>query len=140
MTVNCELWTVNFAMAYPKITYNPGRGPVTLPFQRPARKVPAYSYTSARHDNIASSGVRESVLERIDSFLTFEMEWVGIGPDVADWNAFMLFALTGGQFSYYPDASQSTFTNYWLEDTDWTADYKAAGQYTFKLKFRQVVT
>ena len=23
---------------------------------------------------------------------------------------------------------------------DWTADYKAAGQYTFKLKFRQVVT
>lgn len=127
-------------MAYPKITYNPGTGPVTLQFQRPARKVPAYSYTAARHDNIASSGVRESVLERIDSFLTFEMEWVGIGSDVVAWNSFMLFALTGGQFSYYPDASQSAFTNYWLEDTDWTADFKAAGQYTFKLKFRQVVS
>ena len=127
-------------MAYPQIIYDPGSGPVTLQFQRSPRKVPAYEFKATRHDNVASSGVRESVLERIDTFLTFEMEWVGLGPDVQAWGNFMLFALTGGQFAYYPDASRTSFTNYWLEDTDWAADYKAAGQYTFKLKFRQVVT
>jgi hypothetical protein len=51
----------------------------------------------------------------------------------------MQFALGGGQFGYYPDASLPSFTNYWLEDTNWTAAYKSVGQYTFKVKFRQVV-
>jgi len=59
--------------------------------------------------------------------------------DVTAWANFMDYALQGGQFSYYPDASQSSFTNYWLEDTDWIAEYKGVGRYTFKLKFRQVV-
>jgi hypothetical protein len=84
--------------------------------------------------------VREAVLERIDAFLELEMEWVGIGADVQAWNQFMQFALAGGQFGFYPDASQPAFTNYWLEDSNWTAAYKAPGQYSFKLKFRQVVT
>ena len=126
-------------MANPQIVYDPGTGPVTLLFQRPPRKVPAYEYNAVRHDNISSAGVREAVLERIETFLELEMEWVGIGADVQAWNQFMQFALAGGQFGYYPDASQPQFTNYWLEDTDWTAAYKAPGQYTFKLKFRQVV-
>jgi hypothetical protein len=127
-------------MSYPKIVYDPGTGPVTLTFLHPPRKVPAYEYNAVRHDNISSAGVREAVLERIDTFLEFEMEWVAIGSDVQAWNQFMQFALGGGQFGYYPDASQPAFTNYWLEDTNWTAAYKSVGQYTFKLKFRQVVT
>jgi hypothetical protein len=127
-------------MANPQIVYNAGAGPVTLAFQRPPRKVPAYEYNAVRHDNISSAGVREAVLERIDTFLEFDMEWVAIGTDVQAWNQFMQFALGGGQFSYYPDASQPAFTNYWLEDTNWTAAYKSPRQYTFKLKFRQVVT
>jgi hypothetical protein len=127
-------------MAYPQIIYDPGTGPVTLQFQRPPRKVPAYEFKATRHDNIASSGARESVLERIDTFLTFEMEWVALGGDVQAWSAFMLYALTGGQFAYYPDASQQQYTNYWLEDSNWSADYKSPSQYTFKLKFRGVVT
>jgi hypothetical protein len=127
-------------MAFPQIIYDPGTGPVTLQFQRPPRKVPAYEFKATRHDNVASSGVRESVLERIDTFITFEMEWVALGSDVQAWSNFMLFALTGGPFAFYPDASQPPFTNYWLEDTDWTADYKSAGQYSFKVKFRAVVT
>ena len=127
-------------MSYPQIIYDPGSGPATLTFQRPPRRFPAYEFKATRHDNVASSGVRESVLERIDAFLTVEMEWVAIGSDVQAWSSFMLFALTGGQFAYYPDASQPLFTNYWLEDTDWTAEWKSAGQYSFKLKLRQVAT
>ncbi len=127
-------------MSYPQIVYDPGTGPTVLAFARPPRKVPAYEYNAIRHDNISSAGVREAVLERLETFLTLEMGWVGIGADVQAWNQFMAFALAGGQFGYYPDASQQAFTNYWLEDTNWTAAYKAPGQYTFKLKFRQVVS
>jgi hypothetical protein len=125
-------------MSFPKIMY--GSAPSTLTFLRPPRKVPAYVMDAVRHDNVASSGVREAILERIDNFLDLELEWVGIGSDVQAWQAFMAWALAGNQFSYYPDASQSSFTNYWLEDTNWNAVYKAPGQYTFKMKFRQVVT
>jgi hypothetical protein len=127
-------------MAFPQIVYPQGTGTATLLFQRPPRRVPAYSSQAVRHDNVASSGVRESVLERIDNFLTLEMEWVAIGSDVQAWAQFMSYALQGGSFAYYPDSSHPAFTNYWIEDTNWTAAYKAPGQYTFKLKFRQVVS
>jgi len=127
-------------MANPQIVYDPGAGPVTLTFLRPPRKVPAYEYNAVRHDNISSAGVSEDELERIETFLQLQMEWVAIAADVQVWNQFMQFALGGGQFGYYPDASQQAFTNYWLEDSNWTAAYKAPGQYTFKLKFRQVVS
>jgi hypothetical protein len=127
-------------MAYPQITYYSRSTLVTLAFTYPPRNVAAYNSVARRHDNISSSGVRESVLERIDNFLEIEMQTVLDGADVADWNAFMQYVLQGGQFSYYPDASQSAFTNYWLEDTTWKAGYKAPGIYSFKLKFRQVVT
>jgi hypothetical protein len=126
-------------MANPQIVYNPGAGPVTLSFSYPPRTVPAYESVVTRHDNVASSGVRESILERIDNFLEISMETVLSGVDVAAWNAFMQYALAGGQFAYYADSSTFAFTNYWLEDTSWTAGYKSAGIYSFKLKFRQVV-
>jgi hypothetical protein len=95
---------------------------------------------AVRHDNVASSGVRESVLERIDNYLDLDLEWVGIGGDIAAWAQFMSYALQGGAFAYYPDGSLPGFNNFWLEDTNWTAAYKAAGQYSFHLKLRQVVT
>ena len=127
-------------MAYPQITYYSGSMLVTLPFTYPPRNVAAYNSVATRHDNISSSGVRESILERIDNFLEIEMQTVLAGADVAIWNAFMQYALQGGQFSFYPDASQAAFTNYWLDDTTWKAGYKAPGLYSFKMKFRQVVT
>lgn len=127
-------------MNNPQIIYDPGTGPVTLAFIYPPCHVAAYNSVATRHDNVASSGVRESILERIDNFFEIEMQTVLIGSDVTAWNSFMQYALTGGPFAYYPDALQSAFTNYWLEGTTWNAAYKAPGLYSFKLKFRQVVT
>lgn len=127
-------------MANPQIIYDPGTGPVALAFSYPPRSVAAYSSVAARHDNVASSGVRESILERIDNFLELEMQSVLAGSDVAAWDTFMRYALTGGPFAYYPDSSQAAFTNYGLEQTTWNAAYKAPGMYSFKLKFRQVVS
>jgi hypothetical protein len=126
-------------MANPQIIYDAGSGPVTLAFEQAPRKVPAYSYAAVRHDNISSAGVRESILERLETFLEIEMDHVASGSDVEAWAAFMEFALSGGQFAYYPDSSVSSYANYWLEDADWTAAYKSPGRYSFKLKFRQVV-
>ena len=126
-------------MANPCIVYPVVGGTITLNFQRPPRRVPAYSQQAVRHDNVATSGVRESVVERIDNFLDLDLEWVGIGSEVQAWAQFMAYALQGGAFAYYPDSSQPAYSSYWLEDTDWTAAYKAPGQYTFHLKFRQVV-
>lgn len=113
---------------------------MTLAFAYPPRNVAANNSVATRHDNVASSGVRESILERIDNFLQLEMQTVLAGSDVAAWNAFMQYALTGGPFAYYPDSSQTAFTNYWLDGTTWNAAYKAPGLYSFKLKFRQVVS
>ncbi len=126
-------------MAWPQITYAVGGSVSTLPFTYPPTQVAAYNSVATRHDNISSSGVRESILERIDSFLEITMAAVLSGADVQSWNAFMQYALAGNQFSYYPDASQSSFTNYWLEGTTWQPAYRAPGLYKFKLKFRQVV-
>lgn len=127
-------------MAWPKIVYYSGSNPVTLQFAYPPRNVAAYNSVATRHDNIASSGVRESILERVDNFLEIEMQTVLSGADVAAWNGFMQYALQGGQFAYYPDASLGSLVNYWLEGTTWKPAYKAPGLYSFKLKFRQVVT
>lgn len=127
-------------MANPQIIYDPGTGPVALAFTYPPRNIAAYNAIATRHDNMASSGVRESILERVDNFLEFDMRTVLIGSDVRAWNAFMQYALQGGQFAYYPDSSQPAFTNYLLEQTTWNAAYKAPGLYSFKLKFRQVIS
>ena len=127
-------------MSNPQIIYDSGAGPVTLAFSYPPRSVAAYNAIATRHDNVASSGVRESILERVDNFLEFDMQAVLAGSDVVDWSAFMQYALTGGQFAYYPDSSQNAFTNYWLEGTTWNAAYKSPGIYSFKVRFRRVVT
>jgi len=126
-------------MAFPKIVY--GSGPSTLQFMRPARKVPYAWQTSQRTDTISTAGVKQSILKRIDNFIEFEMEWIGNNAaEAAAWATFMAYALTGQAFYFYPDASQGANTQYTLEETDFNLAWKAPGQYSYKMKFRQVVT
>jgi hypothetical protein len=143
------------AQVLPKIVYTPleTTSPVTLNFSRPPRRATAYNSVAARHDNISTAGVREVVIERVDNFLEFEMEWVALGADVAAWDSFMQQAIQGVEFDYYPDASLPSYTTYTLEqgsgatsgaggtdDIAWRPEYKSAGQYTYTLVFRQVLT
>jgi len=129
------------SLAIPKIVYTPvGRiSPSTFNFSRPPRNVAAYNRRATRHDNLSTAGVKEVIVERVDNFLEITMEWVSIGADVNGWDAFMQNALLGVQFSYYPDGTQSAYTNYTLEDTDWVPAYRTPGQYSFKVVFRQVI-
>ncbi|HET7213634.1 MAG TPA: hypothetical protein VFL79_08600 [Terriglobia bacterium] len=127
-------------MSYPKIVYTPTGGTEqTLNFTSAPRQQPGYSKNAVRHDNISTAGVRESVLERIDTFLEFGVDYIRAGNDLAAWSAFFDFALTGAPFAYYPDASQSAFTNCLLEDTGETVAYVAPGVYSVKVKFRAAV-
>ncbi len=127
-------------MAIPKITYVAGGGTITLQFTYPPSGLPAYYMEAVRHDNIASSGVREAIIERIDNFIELNMQTVLSGSDVQNWSFFMEYALQGNPFSYYPDSTLAAYTNYTLEDTTWDAAWRTPGVYTFKMKFRQVVT
>lgn len=126
----------------PKIVYPSSlvsSGPyTTLSFKRQFRKVPAASYQAIRHDNEASSGVREVLWEHTHQYFEGDIEYLAIA-NVADWEAFITSAITGVPFDLYLDSTVDTFTTYFLEDTTWRADYQAAGQYKFSVKFYQRV-
>lgn len=127
-------------MSNAKIVYTPAGGTEqTLNFVSPPARQPALWNGAVRHDNVSTSGVRESVLERVDRFLEINLEWIRSGTDLANWQAFLGYALTGGVFSYYPDASIESFINSLLEDTETRIEFKAPGVYSLTLKFRQVV-
>ena len=101
--------------------------------------MPGYQKTAVRHDNVSTAGIRESVLEHVDEFMEFTMDFIKSGADLASWQAFLDHALTGATFAYFPDAAQPAFTNYTLEDTEAQIEYKAPGLYAIKLKMRKLI-
>ncbi|HEV2349012.1 MAG TPA: hypothetical protein VG028_04100 [Terriglobia bacterium] len=128
-------------MANPQIVYTPAGGlQQIVNFVSPPQQQPGYLKTAIRHDNISTAGIRESVLERTDQFLELTLNWIRAGADLANWTAFLDYALTGAAFAYYPDASLNAYTNYVLEDTGARIAYKAAGIYALKLKCRVLVS
>lgn len=126
------------ALVVPKIIY-PSGGGTTLTFVYPPRNVPFNPLGATRHDNFSSSGVKEAIHERADTFFEFDMENVLAGTDITNWQTFMQYALQGGTFDYYPDATLGSLTTYFLEDTGWNPTRKSLGIYTFHVKFRKAV-
>lgn len=127
-------------MSYPKIVYTPtGLSQQTLNFAAPPTRQPAVWKAAVRHDNVATSGVRESVLERVDQFLEINLDWIRSGADLASWQAFLDHALTGASFDYYADASVASFVTCVLEDSEARLEFKAPGIYSLALKLRKEV-
>jgi hypothetical protein len=128
-------------MAYPKIVYTPEGGTEqTLDFTSSPQQQPGYFKNAVRHDNISTAGIRESILERIETFLELNVDYIQAGSDLENWSEFLDHALTGAPFAYYPDASQTGFINCLLEDTSATVAYVAPGIYSVKIKLRQEVS
>jgi hypothetical protein len=125
---------------YPSSVLSPTY-PVTLTFQFPARKQTFWDVNFVRHDNVASSGVRETVYERRDAFLEFDMPYIASGYDAAGWQDFLESAGQGIPFDFYPDSSDSgTFTTYTLENTSAKLDWVSPGLWQLPgLKFRERV-
>ncbi len=127
-------------MASAKIVYTPaGAGAQTLTLTFPLRQVPAYSKNAVRHDNVSTTGIRESVLERVENIQEVVLDYIP-AVDVPAWQAFLDHALTGSPFAYYPDGAQPAYTNYLLEDTEALVAHKAVGVYSLRMKWREEVS
>ena len=137
----CE-WETASATDRGVISYTPPGGSLTtFSFQWPLTNVPRFDLRATRHDNIASSGVREPILERIDEFLGGDMQFVAAGADLTNWNLFMRYALGGGPFDLTPPAIYNIpKTTCELWETDWKAAYRGPGIYKFSVLFRKWVS
>ena len=111
----------------------------SLQFSRQPRMVPYSIREFIGKDSFSTAGLRQSIVERIDNYLEFTMEWIGAGLDVSAWDAFLASAIQRIPFDYYPDSTASTFVTYSLIENA-TIPYKVPGQYQTKLRFRQETT
>ena len=135
-------WVWGYGLGLPKIVYPStvlGGAATTLYFRYPARLVPGHILEAIRHVNRASSGVQEILLERIDEFWEGALEYVVSPSELAAWKAFMVAALGGLPFDYYPDSSEGDHTAYYLDDNNWQPDYQGPQRYRFKLRFYKYV-
>lgn len=125
-------------MSLPKVIYDPGSGNVTLLFLRGPRQFACF-YSARVHDNLATGGLRERVVEAKDILITFEMPAIRVTDDYDDWATFMDWALAGGQFSFYPDASlTSDYYHCVSDDTGFEYARNAPGQYAAAFRWRIV--
>jgi hypothetical protein len=124
----------------PCFQYNPGSGNVNfIPTYPPINKQPQGSLNAVRHDSITSSGKKQSVSERLENLNTFEFANVP-QADMANWNAFLGYALGGGQFTWFADSTNlAGGTLYTLEDTAWDPKRTAFQNFAFTIKVRKVV-
>ena len=123
-------------MALPLIKY--GTGPTILAFVRGPRDFRAY-YASRAHDNVATGGLRERVVEHHDLMVSFAMEALRVDDDLAAWGTFVRWALDGGTFEFHPYGAG---LDYWfrcvLEDQGWAIERRAPGVYGAQFVLRVV--
>jgi hypothetical protein len=126
------------AYPIPKITYDAGAGTVTLNFTYPPVQKPGASELDAVGERtMTQSGNRQVIKVRTDEFLTLQIDFVPFA-DLAAWTAFMGFAIHGGQFKYYPDATLTAFATWDLEDTNWKPSLNGRMHDKFTMKMRKV--
>jgi hypothetical protein len=124
-------------MGLPKIIYDAGSGDVTVQFVRGPQNFRCY-WKSRVHDNVATSGLRERVTEGHDMMIAFEMRHIRISDDFDDWSAFMLWALDGGEFEFYPDGEETDYYHLVSDDEGWEPTRNAPAQYAAAFRFRVV--
>ncbi len=122
----------------PQIVYDAGSGMVTLNFTYPDIQKPMTDPLEAvRHDSITSSGLRQTMLERVDAVKNLQLEnipWADL-PALA---AFMSYAIQGGSFLYYPDAAGSAYQTWELVDDKFDPKFNTRGLSKCTLKLRKV--
>jgi hypothetical protein len=111
---------------------------VTLAFTFPPVQKPRIDdRTAVRHDSYTSSGLRQSALERVDIIRHLQMDYVP-WADLPAWEPFIDYAVTGGDFQYYPDATLTAFQTFELLDDGFTPSYNVRGLTKFTLKLHLV--
>ncbi len=124
-------------MGLPKIVYDAGAGPVVLQCVRGPQGFRA-SWSTRKHDNLATSGLRERVVEGSDILIAFTMGHMKVDDDLPAWSAFAKFALGGGQFDFYPNVDINEHYHCVSEDEEWLPERVAPGMYAAGVVFRVV--
>lgn len=124
-------------MGLPRITYDAGAGQVVVQCVRGPQGFVCQWETRA-HDNLATSGVRERVVEANDILIRFEMRYMKVDEDLPQWAAFMKFALGGGQFFFSPDSGLADFYNCVCENEGFEPLRAGPGIYGASFNFRIV--
>lgn len=123
----------------PKFAYNDGGGIVDFSPTYPAtKKVPAGDgpLAAIRHDSITTSGIKQSVVERVDEFIVLPFETIP-EADLTSWKQFMKWAIKGNQFTYYPNAADgATYYEVTVEETDYHPTYVAYKTYSLTITLR----
>jgi hypothetical protein len=128
------------SLAIPKIVYTLVSGAVTLNFTYPpVQKAGTNDLSAQRADAISLSGRKQTWWTRTDEFFILTMEYADIASDMPLWDAFIQYALMGGTFDYYPDATLLTFSTFTLEDTDFNPKFNFRSIAKFTLKLREYV-
>lgn len=126
----------------PKFSYNPGAGIVDFSPTNPAvKKIPVDigPMEVVRHDSITTSGIKQSVTERVDHFAELSFEDIPLS-DLASWKALYDWALEGNQITYYPDATDSlTYIDYTLEDMKFAPKWKSYKNFSLTMRLRLFV-
>jgi len=119
------------------LIYNRGSGNVYFtPTYPPTGKQPLDALAAIRHDSITSSGIKQSVLERLDDVMTLTFPVVP-QSDLAAWKAFMTWALAGGVFAYRPNAAVNTvWGEYTTDSLDWNPKFVSPGIFAFEFQCR----
>jgi hypothetical protein len=123
-------------MPFPEITYPSGGGTLALTFTRgPQNFLPQWA--PRVHDNLSTSGAaRERVVENLDILISFEMQHHIIDDDMPNWQAFIAFALAGGEFKFYPCSSLGDYYNCVEESAKCEMKYTAPKKYSSSYVFR----
>jgi hypothetical protein len=126
------------AIPIPKFSYNPGTGTVNfIPTYANVQKPYLDDFEALRHDSISSSGIRQSMVERVDRVKPINFESVP-WSDLPAWNSFLSYALLGGDFSYYPDSTATTFATWQIVDDKVSPQFVAIGLSKITFHMRQV--
>jgi len=124
-------------MGLPKVSYDAGAGNVTLQFVRGPQGFKCQAKAIA-HDNEATSGIRERVVERTELLLTFSMLALRVDGDLPAWATFMTWALQGGTFAFSPDSDLTDYYNCVSEDEEFSPELRGPGVYSAAFVWRIV--
>ncbi len=121
-----------------------------IPTYPPTGKPFAPELEATRHDSITSTGLVQSISERVDQFLTLNFTTVP-QADLQGWSPFMQWAQGGiapnavagnnFAFAYFPDATDPlNSTNYTMEPAPFIPKRSAMGVCSFSFRMRQQKT
>jgi hypothetical protein len=126
----------------PQFNYGIGFATAFNPTYAAIDKIPinALGQSATRHDSITTSGLQQSITERVDQM--FELDFPVIPEsDLTGWSAFIAWAIQGQQFQYAPDATNlASFVTCYLVATEMIPKRVGYKLYSYTLQCRIVLT